>query len=686
MATPKILIVEDEGIEALDIQYRLINLGYSAPEIAYSGEEAIQKVEELCPDLVLMDIMLRGEMDGIAAAEQIHSRFDIPVVYLTAYADNDTLRRAKITGPFGYLVKPFKERELHVTIDVALYKHKMEKKLRESEKWLATTLRSIGDAVVATDKNGFINFMNPIAEDLMGWKMEEVVNSRLSKWFNIINKDTRTKVESPVDKVLQEGTIVGLANHTILIARNGTEIPIDDSAAPIKDDKGDISGVVLVFRDVTERENALAEICRYRDQLEARVRERTSELAKANEGLKDYAGKLERLNEELQEFAFVASHDLQEPLRKIQTFGHLLTRNHADKLASEGQDYVARMTNAAKRMSDLLDSLLNYSRIATQPRPFEPVDLTAVARDVVCDLECAIKKTGSGIEIGELPQIDADPVQIRQLLQNLISNSIKYSNDGERPVVKIHGRSSGTGCTIFIEDNGIGFEEQYVDRIFRPFQRLHGRSDKFEGIGMGLAICRKIVERHKGSITARSTPGQGSTFIVQLPASRLKSSRNIDEESSCSMLFLMADDDGEDCILAESAFEEAKISGEIRFVGDGRDLLEYLWNECEKDPERMQLPDLILLDLNMPRKDGREALKEIKGDSRLRDIPVVILSTSRDERDIKLCRDAGASGFIVKPVLFNEWVNAFSSLPRHLKTESRISRQKEHPGLNVHPR
>ncbi|MHC1728674.1 MAG: ATP-binding protein [Syntrophobacteraceae bacterium] len=520
MAGSKILIVEDEGIEALDIQRRLINLGYPSPEVAYSGEEAIRMVEETCPDLVLMDIMLHGGIDGITAAEKIHDRYDIPVVYLTAYADDDTLRRAKITEPFGYLVKPFKERELHVTIDVALYKHKMEKKLRESEKWLATTLNSIGDAVVATDENCRITFMNPIAEVLMGWKLEETVNTELSKVFNIVNKETRQRVENPVERVLLEGATVGLANHTVLINRKGIEIPIDDSAAPIIDHKDNIIGVVLVFRDVTERENALAEICRCRDDLELRVRERTAELAEANEELVAYSKRLEVLNNELREFAFVASHDLREPLRKIQTFGNMLTRKYSGDLAAEGQDYVARMASAAKRMSDLLDSLLSYSRITSRPNPFQLINLTTIAQDVVNDMEFAIKKAGGRVEIGELPLIDADPVQIRQLLQNLISNSIKYRKDNEKPVIRIHGHTAESMCEVCVEDNGIGFDEQYADRIFRPFQRLHRRDENYEGTGIGLAICRKIVEHHGGSIRAESTPGEGATFIVQLPASK----------------------------------------------------------------------------------------------------------------------------------------------------------------------
>ncbi len=256
MSDAKILIVEDEGIAALDIQQRLISLGYTASDIASSGEEAVKKAEETSPDLVLMDIMLPGKIDGVTAAEQIRASFDIPIIYLTAYTDEATLQRAKVTEPYAYIIKPFQERELHIAIDMALYKHKMERKLKESEKWFATTLRSIGDAVITTDKNGLITFMNAVAEGLMGWKLEEVLNKKLSEIFNIINRDTRQPVENPVARVLLEGFVVGLANHTILIAKDGTEIPIDDSAAPIKDDKGNIIGVILVFRDITEREKS----------------------------------------------------------------------------------------------------------------------------------------------------------------------------------------------------------------------------------------------------------------------------------------------------------------------------------------------------------------------------------------------------------------------------------------------
>lgn len=253
MEKTQILVVEDESVVALDIQSRLTRLGYAVPAVASYGEEAIRKAEKMRPDLILMDIRLKGEMDGVMAAEQIRAHLDIPVVFLTAYADGATLQRAKLTESYGYLLKPFKEGELHTTIEMALYKHQMERRLKESERWLATTLNSIGDAVIATDAKGQVQFLNPIAEALTGWTQELALGRDFNQVFNIIDGDTRVLRESPFVQVLREGDVVLLKDNTVLIARDGTEIPIDDSAAPMRDDEGNITGAVLVFRDITQR-------------------------------------------------------------------------------------------------------------------------------------------------------------------------------------------------------------------------------------------------------------------------------------------------------------------------------------------------------------------------------------------------------------------------------------------------
>lgn len=252
----KILVVEDEFLVVRDLKNQLTSLGYKVVGSSPLAEEAIDLTASLQPDLVLMDIRLQGEMDGITAAEYIRKNFKMPVVYLTANADDATLKRALITEPFGYILKPFEERELKTVIEMALYKHKAERQLRESERRFATTLSSIGDAVIATDEKGFITFINPIASSLTGWPLSEAVGKPLEEIFNIINEFSRQTVDNPVSKVLRDGKKVGLANHTILISRDGHEIPIDDCAAPIHDDDGNCTGVVLVFRDFTEQKIA----------------------------------------------------------------------------------------------------------------------------------------------------------------------------------------------------------------------------------------------------------------------------------------------------------------------------------------------------------------------------------------------------------------------------------------------
>ena len=256
MPSFKILVVEDESIVAMDIKHRLESMGYIVPAITSSGEEAVEKAAETNPDLVLMDIVLKGEIDGIDAAQQIKDNFDIPVVYLTAYSDERTLKRAKITGPFGYIIKPFEDRELHSAIEVALYKHEMESKLKENEKWLSTTLESIGDAVITTDKNGCITFMNPIAQNITKWKQEEALGKPLESVFKTINEGISNLIENPVTEVLQKGSITYMKDHTNLITKHETRIPIDYTSSPIKDDKNNINGIVLIFQDITQRKNA----------------------------------------------------------------------------------------------------------------------------------------------------------------------------------------------------------------------------------------------------------------------------------------------------------------------------------------------------------------------------------------------------------------------------------------------
>jgi light-regulated signal transduction histidine kinase (bacteriophytochrome) len=232
--------------------------------------------------------------------------------------------------------------------------------------------------------------------------------------------------------------------------------------------------------------------------------------------LQVYAAKLEQSNRDLQEFAYIASHDLQEPLRKVLAFGDRLVKKYGEVIDETGQDYLNRMMDASQRMQTLINDLLTFSRVSTRAQPFAKVNLNELIGEVKSDLELQIDRTQGEVQAGNLPTIEADPTQMHQLLQNLIANALKFHQEDQPPIIEVSANNTRSRCQLLVKDNGIGFESQYVDRIFKPFQRLHTRQE-YEGSGMGLAICRRIVERHGGTISATSVPGEGSTFIVTLP-------------------------------------------------------------------------------------------------------------------------------------------------------------------------
>ena len=289
------------------------------------------------------------------------------------------------------------------------------------------------------------------------------------------------------------------------------------------------AGDLSARTEIAHLPGEIGQLARAFDEMAESLAQREEERSQAERSMKEYAANLERSNRDLQDFANIASHDLQEPLRKIQVFSDLLQMRYSESLDERGQEYLVRMQDAARRMQSLIQDLLTYSRISTRGQPFAAVDLNQVIGEVLSDLVLPIEQSAARVNVEPLATIEADATQMHQLLQNLISNALKFHKHGQPPLVSIRSKilespgAPGNGssadqrtCQIEISDNGIGFDDKYLDRIFLPFERLHGHSE-YQGTGMGLAICRKIVERHDGSISAQSSPNQGATFIVRLP-------------------------------------------------------------------------------------------------------------------------------------------------------------------------
>jgi two-component system sensor kinase FixL len=380
-------------------------------------------------------------------------------------------------------------------------RRRFEAALKESEARNRAILRTAQDAVIIFDDQGIVESVNPAAERMFGYAAEEVVGKNYTL---LMPEPNRERSLQRLGRYIATGHgLIATGQEDIGQRKDGSSFPFEYSVGEMELVSGRY--FTAVIRDISRRK-------------------------RVEESLRDASGKLLQSNRDLESFATVASHDLQEPLRKIQTFGERLQVSCAGRLDAEGLDYLSRMIDAAGRMRTLIQDLLTLSRVSAKSALWAPVDLAGVAREVVADLELRINQSQARVEIGELPTIEADALQMRQLLQNLIGNALKYRRPEHPPVVRVsNGESPATAelkngqaigsdlCCISVEDNGIGFDEKYLDRIFNPFQRLHGRG-RYEGSGIGLSICRRIVERHGGTITARSIPGKGSAFIVCLPA------------------------------------------------------------------------------------------------------------------------------------------------------------------------
>ena len=506
MRSARILIVEDNRIVARDIERQLMRIGHSVVGMTGRGEDALQLALSTQPELVLMDIRLEGTVDGVDAAEQIRRHCHVPVVFLTAYADDETVGRASLTEPFGYLLKPLEDTQLRTVIEMALYKHGAERKLRESERRFVTTLASIGDAVIATDNQARVTFMNPVAESLTGWPQSEAIGRPLPEVFRIAHDETRKTVEDPAAKVMRLGTVVGLANHTVLLARDGREIPIDDCGAPIIDDQGATAGAVLVFRDITQRRRA-------------------EEALRAAQATLVHATRLTTMGELVASIA----HELNQPLMAIVTNAETCLQwlSGAKPNLNEARKAAERIVRTGHRAGDVIKSVRALVRKSSSG--MMRLDMNGMIAEILNLMRPEIRRHEVVLSTELLPSVRpvwADRVQIEQVLLNLIMNAVEaMSLVTDRPrALQLSSEEDGDNVLVTIADTGSGIELSKTDQIFEAFV-----TTKPEGMGMGLSICRSVLEAHGGRIWASQNRPHGSILRFTLPAARIGSS---DETSS----------------------------------------------------------------------------------------------------------------------------------------------------------
>jgi len=470
----------------------LANLVFRLAEKSWAGNLNVAKAEAEGRIRALADRLRSASADRVAAwenLERLKTELETKVNTLTAsnrqlVEELDRRKRAERT-------MAMQSQTLAASKDVLqIHVQARSKELQKLQRQYELILNAAGEGICGVDAEGKISFVNPTAARLMGLEVDRMVGRKENEVFGEIPQG---------DTTICDRKAVGKQNEVTLIRTDNSTFTAEFMRSEILENER-LVGRVVLFKDITERKQAA-------------------------QALEQKAEELARSNAELEQFAFVASHDLQEPLRKIRAFGDRLKMKCATALPVEGADYLSRMQNAAARMQTLIADLLTFSRVISRFEPFVEVDLGCIVQEVLSDLEVRIEKVGATVEVGDLPVIEGDPTQIRQLLQNLIGNALKFQKPEVKPHVKISARINGAEdeysplgptCELTVQDNGIGFDEKYLEKIFAVFQRLHNRQE-YEGTGIGLAVCRRILDRHSGSITARSKPGEGATFIVQMP-------------------------------------------------------------------------------------------------------------------------------------------------------------------------
>jgi len=626
VSNAQILVVEDEGIVARSLRNELQCMGYAVPAIASSGLEAVEKAAGTHPDLVLMDISLKGDMDGIEAARQIRKQMDVPVIYLSAFEDDNILGRAQTTEPFGYLLKPYEERELHTTIELALARHRMERRIKETERWLAATLRCIHDAVLATDASGHVRFMNPIAEELTGWNERAAFGKDLADVFDLRHEASGEVPSNPALGAMTEGVAIDLAEGLLLQSLHGRRTPVEGSAAPIINDADECTGCVLVFRDVSER----SQVEKLRRQSEEHLR---------------HSQKMEAVGR----LAGGVAHDFNNLLTAI--LGNTLLALANLPRNDPQLDLLVNVEAAALRAAELVKGLLGFSRRTSLW--LEPVNLNDAVQETVEALRPTTDpRIAIAVHVGyDLWPLRADRAQLNEVLTNLCLNALDAMPEGGRLTVETANVTITDDCLrsrlqaqpgdfvrLRIGDTGHGIPPEIQARIFEPFFTT---KEAGRGTGLGLALVYGIVEQHSGWIDFESEIGKGTRFDIYLPRywpqlAEVPAAREARPAHGPAETVLLADDEMMLRELGRTILE--RCGYRVLVAEDGLQAVELYQREH-------QHIDLVILDLTMPRLSGPDAFERLTQlDPNVR----VVFSSGYFAEDM-VTGDDRVLGFLAKP-------------------------------------
>ena len=664
MSKTTILNVDDyePGLYAKSRSLRLA--GFEVYE-AMTGEDALRLTYELKPQLVLLDVNL-PDVSGIEICRRIKTDPSVDSILVIQTSATFTEVRDRVRGLEGgadaYLTEPIEAEELIANIRAILRLREAEQQVREREAWLKTVMSSIGDAVITTDLEGRVTLINPVAQIMIGWTEAEAEGRPLMEVFRIINEQTRRPSESPIVGVLQEDPSAGLVNYSLLVARGGQETPVEGSAEPIKDERGKVIGVVLTFRDITERkrmEKAREQLLRYEQEArrEADVARRRAEEASRS---KD-------------EFLATVSHELRTPLNHIMGW---ITMLRSGKLQSDKMkkafDTIERNVRVQAR---LIDDLLDVSRIISGKLLIEPrqIEIAKVAEAAAESIGPAAVEKGVNFKTTLAPEsgmISGDPDRLQQAIWNLLSNAVKFTPEGGH--VELRLTRANSQIEIAVSDDGQGISHDFLPHVFDRFRQQDSTTARQHGgLGLGLAIVRHLVELHGGSVRVESAgEGRGATFTITLPAEAphatpsgesLRSSiigeSNAGLPSLTDVRVLLVDD------LAEAreliTFALVNRGAEVRTAASAAEGLSALgeWQ-----------PDVILSDLAMPGEDGYSFIRKVRklSEESGGKIPAATLTAYAGSKEYLKSLEAGYQAHITKPVEWDELIIVVASLAGRL--------------------